>query len=1402
MDAIHSAQKYFESGRSFLNPGHERYDVAIKQFARADELWAKAGSKERKRALAGWGETLRLLGRLPEAEEKFREAIGIDPELTYAVYGLGLALRRRADYEGAIKQFVKADALWAKAGSQDRKLALTSWGEALRMLGQWPQAEDKFRQAIEIDPEFAVARDGLGLVLQAKANYDAATEQFAKADALWAKAGSQDRKNVLANWGETLRLLARFADAEEKFRQALSIEPDFAVAVNGLGLALQGQAKHEAAAEQFARAEALFAKVASKDRKFALVNWGETLRLLGRLQDAEAKLRRALRIDPRHAAAICQLGLVLHGQARYQAAINQFAKADALWASANAKERRLSLADWGATLRILGRLPQAEEKFRQAIDIDPDFAYAVNGLGLALQGQAKYEEALERFARADALLAVASSGERKVALVNWAETLRLLARFDEAKEKFRQAIDIDPDFAYAVNGIGLVLQGEAQYDAAMEQFARADALWAKAVSTDRKLALANWAETLRLLRRWPEAERKFREAIEVDPNFADAAVGLGLALQEQANYEAAGEQFAKADALLSEAGSKDRKFALANWGETLRLQERYAEAEAKFKRALEIDPESSFCVNGLGLALQGQAKYDAALEQFAKAEALLAEAESEERKIALVNWAETLRLMARLDEANEKFRHAIEIDPGFADAVNGLGVVLLAEGKCEDAIEQFAAADALWARAGSMDRKLALANWGEALRLLGQLPGAEQEFREAIEIDADFAAARNGLGLALQGQGKHQAAIEQFEKADASWAKAGAGDRKLALANRGEVLRLLARYPEAEEKLRQAIEIDTGLTYAVNGLGLALQGQGKYCDALEQFEKADAQWAEAGSKDRVLSLRNWGRLLGELGDRDTAISKLTLAIEQDPADADSHFELGNGYADAGWHSKADEAYGRAIDVDGTKPYFHHNRADSLFYAGDYAKGWKEWERARKAYESAMARRAPDERLDIDCATGLAAILKDVFIDREGADRVYQKVLREQPANLTAWVGLASLYREWRECGRPPSQAQSGFAYAHAKAFGLLKSRVGRGDEWVNGIALADFCLDTGAYREAEKWLDYAEPYVGDSKIRQAQMAGRRGVLHACCERYERAVDCFEDALRSELANLGWNANLAESLLRLGRFDRAEGEFRKVLGIAPGNIEALIGSAQLCVELAEKGDVERYTQAEKHLSKAIQSGFYSSAGSKRLEGRELAQVYHLRGYVRARLYENQLAGLPTLMFAEQDLATSADFDPDSPNAELSLEKVRKRLRAMAVEKVSSWIGQWAILLLAVCAFALAQLDFYFSGGTVLGFDLWPASNLKESGYYALVTFGALAFMVAGTYLPRVLKLKVGAFELEKTTIDQISTPVSLGIAGLEKGTIDQMSKRASAQTARLQKSPTRRTLTPVGLEVAR
>lgn len=49
-----------------------------------------------------------------------------------------------------------------------------------------------------------------------------------------------------------------------------------------------------------------------------------------------------------------------------------------------------------------------------------------------------------------------------------------------------------------------------------------------------------------------------------------------------------------------------------------------------------------------------------------------------------------------------------------------------------------------------------------------------------------------------------------------------------------------------------------------------------------------------------------------------------------------------------------------------------------------------------------------------------------------------------------------------------------------------------------------------------------------------------------------------------------------------------------------------------------------------------------------------------------------------------------------------------------------------------------------------------------GSYALLSFGSLMFMVAGLYLPQILKLKVAGIELEKSTIDQIATTGSLGI----------------------------------------
>jgi hypothetical protein len=52
---------------------------------------------------------------------------------------------------------------------------------------------------------------------------------------------------------------------------------------------------------------------------------------------------------------------------------------------------------------------------------------------------------------------------------------------------------------------------------------------------------------------------------------------------------------------------------------------------------------------------------------------------------------------------------------------------------------------------------------------------------------------------------------------------------------------------------------------------------------------------------------------------------------------------------------------------------------------------------------------------------------------------------------------------------------------------------------------------------------------------------------------------------------------------------------------------------------------------------------------------------------------------------------------------------------------------------------------------------------EAGYYALLTFGALLFMIAGLYLQQLSKLKFGGFELEKTSQAETKVIGSLGVS---------------------------------------
>ena len=274
---------------------------------------------------------------------------------------------------------------------------------------------------------------------------------------------------------------------------------------------------------------------------------------------------------------------------------------------------------------------------------------------------------------------------------------------------------------------GRVRAAQERFDEAIEQYRQADALWQKKGSKDRKFALRNWVEALRLQEHYEQAAEKCQEAIGLDPEFPDAYHTFGLVRAAQERFDEAIEQYRQADALWQKKGSKDRKFALRNWADALRLQEHYEQAAEKCQEAIGIDRHDPLGYILFGLVRAAQERFDEAIEQYRQADALWQKKGSKDRKFALWYWVEALRLQEHYEQAAEKCQEAIGIDPEFPDAYNSFGLVRAAQERFDEAIELYRQADALWQTKGSKDRKFALCYWAEALS-----PGAPRTGRREV----------------------------------------------------------------------------------------------------------------------------------------------------------------------------------------------------------------------------------------------------------------------------------------------------------------------------------------------------------------------------------------------------------------------------------------------------------------------------------------------------------------------------------------------------------------------------------------------------------------------------------------------------------------------------------------------
>ncbi len=317
-------------------------------------------------------------------------------------------------------------------------------------------------------------------------------------------------------------------------------------------------------------------------------NLGIALKGKGRLDEASAEYREAIRLQNDFAEAHDNLGIVLKDKGQLNEAIAEFR--EAIRIKKNFAEPHNNL---GVALKNKGRLDEAIAEYREAIRIKNDYALAHNNLGTALQNQGWLDEAIAEFREA-----IRIKKDFAGAHGNLGSALRDKGQLDEAIAEYREAIRIEKDDAEAHFNLGLALENKGQLDEAIAEDR-------EAIRIKKDFALAHYTlgNALRGKGRLDEAIAEYREAIRLKQDLAEAHNNLGAAESMKGRLDEAIAEFREAIRI-----KKENAEAHNNLGNALRDKGRLDEAIAEFREAIRIkeDYAKAHCQLGLALMQKGQ----------------------------------------------------------------------------------------------------------------------------------------------------------------------------------------------------------------------------------------------------------------------------------------------------------------------------------------------------------------------------------------------------------------------------------------------------------------------------------------------------------------------------------------------------------------------------------------------------------------------------------------------------------------------------------------------------------------------------------------------------------------------------------------------------------------------------
>jgi tetratricopeptide (TPR) repeat protein len=274
-------------------------------------------------------------------------------------------------------------------------------------------------------------------------------------------------------------------------------------------------------------------------------------------------------------------------------------------------------------------------------------------------------------------------------------------------------------------------------------------------------------------------------------------------------------------------------------------------------------------------------------------------------------------------------KQLIAAKPDEARAHNLLGSIAYGADKFPAAAEHFAQAIRLDPANGDYYSDLAL-----ALSRMGEHEAAITGFRASIHLKPDGPAAHNNLGTELQSQGQFAEAAVCFRKALALYP-----DFVAAYNNLGCVLREMGKPALALAPLEKALALSPQTAELHNSLANVLRDLGRLDDAIFRYSEAIRL-----KPDHVHAHNSLGSVYCDQGRLDEAMARQLEVLGIEPDCADAHTNLGVVWQRMGRPDLAVRAYRDAIRLDPKTTTAQTNLAMALLLQGDYAEGWRLYEK--------------------------------------------------------------------------------------------------------------------------------------------------------------------------------------------------------------------------------------------------------------------------------------------------------------------------------------------------------------------------------------------------------------------------------------------------------------------------